>query len=443
MADSPHDATVPDPTSIAPAWSGAPTSAEPPLRILIGADTFPPNVNGAANFASRLAAGLVKRGHNVQIQAPAYSRHHGAFLEKHEGAEFIVHRVASLRWYPHDWLRYMLPWSLQRNSGRIIDLIKPDAVHIQSHILVGRGLVKQARKRNIRVIGTNHFMPENMINHTRLPHFLRNAAIRMAWKDAAKVFGQCEEITSPSRKAADFLEVETNLPHVHAISCGIDASLYRQDFTPRRENRIVFVGRVSGEKHLDVLLHALAAIDPELDAQLDIVGGGDLLVQLGQLTNQLGLASRVTFTGYVSDEQLRAYLTRAKVFAMPSVAELQSIATMEAMASALPVVAANAMALPHLVHDGVNGYLFDPGNSDDLAAKLSTILRLSDDELSAMKNASLNLIAAHDIQTTLSTFERLYRGLDVTDPVTESVDPIELSEQNELSARSEQAAAGA
>ena len=51
---------------------------------------------------------------------------------------------------------------------------------------------------------------------------------------------------------------------------------------------------------------------------------------------------------------------------MPSIAELQSIATMEAMASALPIVAANAMALPHLVHDGENGYLFEPGNIDDL-----------------------------------------------------------------------------
>ena len=58
--------------------------------------------------------------------------------------------------------------------------------------------------------------------------------------------------------------------------------------------------------------------------------------------------------------------TRGTVFAMPSIAELQSIATMEAMASGLPVVAANAMALPHLVHDGENGYLFEPGDIDGL-----------------------------------------------------------------------------
>ena len=405
LSDTPHD---------------SPPDAKAPLRILIGADTFPPDVNGAANFGSRLAAGLTARGHTVHVEAPAFNGRCGAFLEKHDGAEFIVHRVYSWRWYPHDWLRFVLPWRSQAHAARILDAVKPDVVHIQSHIVVGRGLARQAAKRGIRVIGTNHFMPENMIEHTRLPHFARQWAIRTAWKDAASTFAFCEEVTSPSRKAADFLETETNLEHVHAISCGIDAALYTPNFEPRSENRVIFVGRVSGEKHLEVLLNAIAQIDLALDAQLEIVGGGDQTNLLKQLTLDLGIEQRVTFTGYVTDEQLRAALTRATVFAMPSIAELQSIATMEAMASALPIVAANAMALPHLVHEGENGYLFDPGDARDLAEKLSRVLRLSDAELRPMKEASLRYIAAHDIQRTLSVFEQLYRGEKVTDPVTDA-----------------------
>ncbi len=389
------------------------------LRVLIGADTFPPDVNGAANFASRLGAGLAERGHEVHVEAPAFNRHHGDFQEQHDGATLTVHRIYSWRWFPHDWLRFVLPWRSQAHAARLLDAIKPDVVHIQSHIVVGRGLARQAAKRGIRVIGTNHFMPENMIEHTLLPRFLRRKAIQIAWNDAAKTFALCDAVTSPSRKAADFLEAETNLRGVHAISCGIDAGLYTPNFDKRTENRVVFVGRVTGEKHLDVLLKAFAALDTTLQAKLDIVGGGDLMNQLKQLAKDLGVSDRIDFLGYVTDEELRAALTRATVFAMPSIAELQSIATMEAMASALPIVAANAMALPHLVHDGENGYLFEPGSVTDLAARLTEVLTLPEDELKRMKKWSLKYIAAHDIQRTISIFESLYRGEPVTDPVTD------------------------
>ena len=224
-------------------------------------------------------------------------------------------------------------------------------------------------------------------------------------------------MTTPTRKAAQFLEKHTELTDVHAISCGIDAHKYSPDWEPRTENRILFVGRVTGEKQIDVLLRALTLLPAELDAKVEIVGGGDQKRNLEHLAVELGIADRVTFTGYVTDDELREAYHRASVLAMPSIAELQSIVTMEAMASALPVVAANAMALPHLVHHGENGYLFDPGSPDDLAAKLQQVLEASPEEYRALKEGSIRLIAAHDIQRTLSTFESLYRGKQVTDPV--------------------------
>ena len=95
---------------------------------------------------------------------------------------------------------------------------------------------------------------------------------------------------------------------------------------------------------------------------------------------------------------------------MPSTAELQSIASLEAMASGLPIVVADAMALPHLVDDGMNGYLFTPGDADDLAAKLTDVLTKSEDDYIAMRQASLKMIEPHDIERTLDTFEKLYRG---------------------------------
>ena len=390
------------------------------MTILMGCDTFAPDVNGAARFAERLAAGLVERGHDLHIVAPSASRKHGTWIEEHQGQKMTAHRLRSWRWYPHDWLRFALPWMSKANARRVLDEVKPDVVHFQSHIVVGRGLAYEAQKRGIRIVATNHVMPENIIEFTRLPKFLHHTFVTLAWRDARKSFDRAEAITTPTRRAAEFLEAATGLRNVHAISCGIDAHNYTPDFTPRTANRILFVGRVTGEKQIDVLLNAVKLLPESLDAQLEIVGGGDQFRNLQTMAETLGIANRVTFLGYVTDEELRHAYTRATVFAMPSIAELQSIATMEAMASALPVVAADAMALPHLVHDGENGYLFRPGDAQDLADKLERVLTMPQEELDVLKHGSLRIVAAHDIQTTISTFESLYRGEPVADPVTDA-----------------------
>jgi glycosyltransferase involved in cell wall biosynthesis len=391
------------------------------LTVLIAADTFPPDVNGAANFAERLAVGLADRGHDVHVLAPAATRRHGTFLEQHAGTTLTVHRLYSTRWPLHDWLRFATPWRAQRNAERVIAQVKPDVVHIQSHIVVGRAVVRVANRLGIRAVATNHFMPENLLEHTGLPQGLRATAVALAWKDASSTFRRVEAITTPTQAAADFLEQAVDVHGVLAVSCGIDAADYTARSDRPAENRIVFVGRVTAEKQIDVLLRAMTQLDPALGATLTIVGGGDLMKQLQQLTVELGLSDRVTFAGYLSDHDLRQTLTDATVFAMPSIAELQSIASLEAMASGLPIVVADAMALPHLVTEGVNGHLFRPGDSRDLAAKLTRVLTLPDDEYLAMRRASLRVIQGHDIQRTLSVFEGLYRGQPVA-PTTE-VDP--------------------
>ncbi len=395
------------------------TPAKRPLRIVIGTDTFAPDVNGAARFTERLAAGLVARGHDVHVVAPAASYRHGTWTEPHEGQRMTLHRLFSVRWYPHDWLRFALPWTINRNAAKVLDELKPDVVHSQSFFVIGRGLSVQAQKRGIRIVATNHVMPENMLEFTMVPQAFQKQLIAWAWRLAERALGRAESVTTPTRRAADFLERYTNIRDVHAISCGIDSSRYTPSFEPRTENRILFVGRITGEKQIDVLIRAVASLDPELDAKLTIIGGGDQKKALQELVSELGLGERVHFAGYVTDEELRQAYTDATVFAMPSIAELQSIATMEAMSTALPVVAADAMALPHLVHDGENGHLFEPGNVADLAEKLTDVLTADTDKLNAFKNASLRLIAPHDIERTLNTFEALYRGEEVVDPVTE------------------------
>lgn len=394
-----------------PATPAPSPSPDRPLRVLIGADTFLPHVNGAARFAERLAAGLVARGHDVHVMAPSDGhRNTGVFTEVIEGEPMTMHRLPSWRFLPHDWLTFVLPWRAKHYARRVLDDVKPDVVHIQSHIIIGRGLAREAKKRGIPLIATNHVMAENILDFTTLPDFLDRIFVKLAWADAKRTFALTRAVTTPTRRAADFLESTIDIHGVIPVSCGIDRSNYTADLEPRDANRILFVGRLTSEKGIDVVLHALAQLDPALNATFDVVGGGDQRRNLEQLAAQLGVADRVTFHGHASEEDLRSLYTRASVFAIASIAELQSIATMEAMASGLPIVAANAVALPHLVHDGENGYLFEPGDADELAARLTDVLTAEPDERRRMQQASLDGVRVHDIGRTLDTFEALYRG---------------------------------
>ncbi|HWS50188.1 MAG TPA: glycosyltransferase [Microbacterium sp.] len=385
-------------------------SSDRPLKILIGCDTFAPDINGAARFAERLAAGLVQRGHDVHVSAPnqAYRRAQPR-TEVIEGEPMTLHRLPSVRWAPHDWLRFVWPWRSKHYARKVLDRVQPDVVHIQSHIIIGRGLARIAHERGIPVVATNHVMPENILDHSIFPDVVDRNIVKFAWADARRTLSTVRAVTTPTRRAADFLERTIDIKGVIPVSCGIDRSHYSPVLGQREKNRVIFVGRLTAEKQIDVILRAIAELDPALEVTFDIVGGGDQRKNLEHLTAELGLSERVTFHGRISDEELRALYSRASVFAIASIAELQSIATMEAMASALPIVAADAVALPHLVHDGENGYLFQPGDVAELSARLRDVLTAEPAEYERMQQASLDGVVIHDINRTLDTFEALYR----------------------------------
>jgi len=316
-----------------------------PLTIVIACDTFPPDINGASRFAERLAGGLARRGHDVHIIAPAYSSQHGTFRETIDGAEMTVHRLRSYKLPQHETLRWPWPFTIGSQAKRIFDVIKPDVVHIQSHLVIGRFIVGVAKRAGIRLVATNHIMPENLIKYSVIiPGFLEKAAMDWAWRDAGRFFAKVDAVTTPTKRAAELLEAATGQKDVLAISCGIDASKFK-NATPPSANppRILFLGRLDYEKHIHNLLKAVAKLPADLKVEVDLVGRGGEQAYLEELASELGIRERVHFYGHVSEEDLPKAYEHCTVFAMPSIAELQSIATMEAMASGRPVVAADAM----------------------------------------------------------------------------------------------------
>jgi glycosyltransferase involved in cell wall biosynthesis len=121
----------------------------------------------------------------------------------------------------------------------------------------------------------------------------------------------------------------------------------------------------------------------------------------------------VQFLGFVPGPDLPGLYRLADVFAIASEAELQSLTTMEAMATGLPVVAARSCALAELVSHRHNGFLVPPGHGDQLAAGLDILL--SDPGLrSGMAAASLQIIGGHERHRWLAEWESLYGLLAAT-----------------------------
>ncbi len=375
-----------------------------PLRILIGAETYPPDVNGAARFAERLATGLSGRGHEVHVVAPSPTG--PAIREVRDGV--TVHGVRSHSYYLHDGFQVCMPWQAFPVATALMAEIEPDVVHTNAHMVVGRGVVRAAHRGGYPLVATNHLMPENLLGYTPIPRPLQRVYNGLAWRDLGRVFGKAAVVTAPTPRAVELLVRRAGLVDAFPVSCGIDADRYRAlPHVPGDVPTVLFVGRLDQEKRVDELIRAFAALPAGVPGRLEIVGDGARREDWGALADGLGVGERVTFRGFVSEDELLAAYAGADVFCMPGVAELQSLVTLESMAAGLPVVAADAMALPHLVRPGRNGWLYTPGDVAELTTRLAALL--TDPALRRrMGAASREIVAEHAIEATLDTFEGIY-----------------------------------
>jgi len=392
------------------AHSGEP---EKKLRILIAADTYPPDVNGAAVFSHRLAKSMAARGHEVHIAAARTSR--GPDMTEHT-EEAVVHRFRSFKAPTHEYIRLCLPFLVEPAMGRLMDEIKPDVVHVQCHYMIGKAAIDAAAERGLRTIATNHFMPENLDPFLPFPAWFRRIVAKNSWRDMGRLMGKAAVVTTPTPLAARTMMERAGFEKVLPLSNGIDSAYYERKPGEQLDRPIrptvLFVGRLAVEKHVDVLIEAISKTNPALNIGLDIVGDGEQRDLLAAQIEELDLGDRVRMRGHVSEADLRRAYLEADVFAQPGTAELQSLVSLEAMSAGLPVVLANALALPHLVKEGANGYLFEPGNSTELAAHLDRIFSMDDAERHAMGERSRAEASKHSIQTTMNAFEALYRGAD-------------------------------
>jgi 1,2-diacylglycerol 3-alpha-glucosyltransferase len=379
---------------------------------MIATETYTPLVNGPSVFTERLATGLAHRGHDVVVAAPSPNRHR--FVEE-PSRGLTIYRVRSI---PTPYPQQRCALLTRGDADGLLTDFHPDLVHIQNHFVLGRALARAARRRQIPAVGTNHFMPANMLPHApgvllRLAPLRRGLSAAL-WRQFVSVYRVLDAVTVPSQAAAALARAQGLRGPIHVISNGVDV----MRFHPARDHfdgggraaRIVYVGRLDPDKEVEVLIRAMPHVVRRRRVEVVLAGRGTDERPLRRLATRLGVSECVQFPGFVGDAQLPGLLRTAMLFVMPSPNELQSIATLEAMASGLPVVAADAVALPELIDDGRNGFLFPPGEARALADRVERVLA-DPSRAAGMGQASRMIAEGHSLERTLGAFEALYGRL--------------------------------
>jgi glycosyltransferase involved in cell wall biosynthesis len=388
------------------------------MRILVVTDQYAPMVGGVPNVTQTLAHGLAGRGHAVTLLVPDPGTNSQPAACRPCGNHVSIACSRSVRWPWYDGMRLAYP-SLAA-ARRMISALAPDVVHVHSPLTLGVVARLAARQLSIPVVYTNHYLPENVRPGSTRRSRLFDAAF---YAYLVQFANKCAHVTAPTLTALQLLRAQGLLAPAQVISNGIDLRTYSpgpadsvvRDRYGLRADRpvILYVGRLSQEKGVDVLLAALARLTT--DAQVAVAGRGPESGRLAATADRLGLSNRVRFLGFVPDTDLPAIYRLADVFAIPSRAELQSLATMEAMATGLPVVACDAYSLRELVSHGKTGLLIAPGRADELAASLDMLLG-APGVRARMARESLRAVSVHDQSRTWIRWESLYGQLAVGGP---------------------------
>ncbi len=379
------------------------------MNILLAGQAYFQENNGQAVFTVRLARGLCQQGHKVSVLTPAEQNS----LPEENLAGLRILRIPTLR-LPHNAniTFFALPQVRKKLQGTNFDII-----HLQDHYFISRAVWRLAQEQQTPVVGTNHFLPQNLSANMPLPARMKRRLEPLLWQHMLGLYNQLAAISTPTQTAANILVEQGIRPQVTAISCGVDVERFYPDKEARRSMRqrlaidehaplFLYVGRLDHEKGLREVVSAFAAI-ADKEAVLVLAGKGSCANELQERSVRLGLGKQVLFPGYIAVKDLPKLYNAADCFIMAGYAELQSIATLEAMACGLPVLAADACALPELVTPDENGLLFTARSIESLTEQWRRFLSLRP-QWPTMGGASRAKAEEHGLVRSVSLYADWY-----------------------------------
>lgn len=386
------------------------------MKIIIGSESFAPNVSGVAVTTERLAESLADRGHEVYVFAPSRS-----FRSAYDSTfkKYKVYRLRSVINPFRSGFRVSLkPAAVVEKQ---VAGIKPDLIHLQDPTSICGALLKSAKRHHIPVIITNHFSLEYVISYLRLLTPLHGSIRKFLMHHLAKFYNECNYVLCPTETVKKELLRWGVKTEIEAVSNGVDVDRFysyslpvtiRMKYHLPANPIVLYMGRIDKDKNIETLVQAIPKVLKHVNAHFVFAGSGGEVDKMEKLVEKMKIRRQVSFIGWIdhNSQDLPELYQMASLFAIPSTIETQSLVTLEAMAAGLPVVAANAGALPELVKPNENGFLFPPHNADALGEAIVKIL--TDERLAQkMGKKSLEIVADHTLAECYTKIEKVYENV--------------------------------
>lgn len=337
------------PEAAAPAASAAPLAG---LRVALFSGNYNYVRDGANQALNRLVGYLLRQGAAVRVYAPVVEK--PAFEPTGDLVGVPAIPVPGRA-------EYRIPVALSPRVRRDLAAFAPNVVHVASPDVTAHRAVTWARKRGISVLSSVH---------TRFDTYPRY--YNMAWIEPAltamlrRFYRRCDALVAPSESMAQVLREERMNYDISLWSRGVDREIFnpnRRDLAWRRELgigddeiAIGFLGRLVMEKGLDVFADAVDELASRgIPHKVLVIGQGPARAWFeARLPNAV-------FAGFQAGSDLGRAVASMDVLFNPSITETFGNVTLEAMACAIPVVAAEATGSESLVEQGINGRLVRPG----------------------------------------------------------------------------------
>jgi glycosyltransferase involved in cell wall biosynthesis len=327
------------------------------MKIVIIVSQFPPQWFGGTEIGTyRIAEHLAKRGHEVHIITSLDEGMPEDSCEK----GFNIHRILRIR------IKFFGKLFFWAAIVRRIHKIDPDIVQAQN---LDSGIPALISKKLLKL----PYAVWGQGSDVYLPTWTIKLSSKTIIKNADSVFA----LTKNMKKVMQAIYNR----EITVIPTGIDIEDYadRSRGIEKETGKIIlFVGRLNQVKGVQYLLRAMKIVYEALPyARLILVGDGEERKNLEYLSDTLGIRDCVNFIGAIPFErtyEISDYMDKADVFVLPSLSEGLGTVILEAMASGLPVVATRVGGIPDILEDGVNGYLVEPGDFQDMAKKITLLL---------------------------------------------------------------------